>query len=124
MRWRLPFLVVLALVAAPAALPFRNVGASVSDLCIDPSAEDPTHVVDVTHSCDSIQVKVGAGQASATLVYERTESGGFILRVIVEYAHETKEFVLECAKPGGFVPTYPVRTYDYDCAVVDDAWTR
>ena len=117
MRGRLSFLVLLALVAGPAAIALRDVEAGAADPCINPEERDPSRIVDVWHACDSTGVKVGVGLANATVIYEPTANGGFNVYVVVEYAHETKEFVLECTQDTRF---YPTRQTSYECNVVQD----
>lgn len=118
MRGRLPIhlLVAVALLSVPLVRGAMDTQALLmDDPCIDPNARDPAYIVDVSHSCDSVSFQGTAGQAHTSVSVAQTADGGFVVTIVVAYADEAHTFVLECGKPGGLIPTYPVRTVDEDC---------
>lgn len=143
MRGRLLLAVALSLLAllppaqAYADLPAPDAGgwdSTTVDPCVSLKAalEDPLTALDIATHC-TVKVTVTQTEGGAVITVDADpvrivvssvrENGTLVLTLAVAYAEQEHDFVIRCAKPGGFVPTWPVRTQDADCSLLNGpAW--
>lgn len=108
-------------------------GGSSSDPCLSLAAalENPKYAVVILTQCTlrvildpsagTAGVALGVDGLNVTVVSTVRQDGTLMVEVIVAYAQHEEEFVLDCSRPGGFIPTFPVRERDYSCWR-DPAW--